>query len=227
MSQTIAITGISRGIGLELAKSYLQQGHTVHGTIRKSNEEVEGLQKEFPEQLHVHQMDVTNAAQVKELGNKIQDKVDIVINNAGALSGYQTKFEDLDPSELSSIFDINVNGPLRVTQALLPALKKSSQPKLVHVSSKVGSIADNSSGGAYAYRISKTALNMLSKNISLEFPEITNVVMHPGWVQTDMGGEAAPVTPAISAKGISTVISKLSNSDSGMFFDYEGKKIPW
>ncbi len=230
MTQSVAITGISRGIGLELAKTYLKQGFTVHGTIRKPNDEVTNLMSGFPDKLHVHQVDVTKPEEVKALGEDIQntnEAIDVVINNAGALSGYQTKLADLDPAELSSIFDINVNGPLRITQALLPALKKSSNPKLIHVSSKVGSIADNSSGGAYAYRISKTALNMLSKNISLEYPEITSAVMHPGWVQTEMGGEKAPVTPEMSAKGINKVISGLSSKDSGLFFDYEGKQIPW
>jgi len=227
MSKTVVITGISRGIGLELAKSYLKNGDTVHGTIRKPNPDVEGLQKKFLGKLQVHTLDVTNASQVKSLGAMFEGSVDLLINNAGALSGYQTKFSELEPDELSKIFDVNVNGPLRVTQALMPALQKASEPKLIHISSKVGSIADNAKGGAYAYRISKTALNMLSKNISLEFPQITNVVMHPGWAQTDMGGTDAPLTPENSAKGIAEVIAKLKKADTGGFFDYQGKEIPW
>ena len=135
MSKTVAITGISRGIGLELAKAYLEKGCTVHGTVRKANPAVEQLQKDFPDSLHLHHVDVTDDASVKKLGTDLGGAVDVVINNAGALSGYQTKFEELDPAELSQIFDINVNGPLRVTQALLPALKKAASPKLVHVSS--------------------------------------------------------------------------------------------
>jgi NAD(P)-dependent dehydrogenase (short-subunit alcohol dehydrogenase family) len=128
---------------------------------------------------------------------------------------------------MQETFDTNVLGPLRMSQALLPHLRRASQPKLVNITSLMGSIADNSSGGSLAYRTSKAALNMVTKNFAREENGITVLCLHPGWVQTDMGGDRAPLTTKASAEGILDVVLKSGSGDTGKFFNYSGKELPW
>src|SRR5262249_2933625 len=122
---------------------------------------------------------------------------------------------------------VNSVVPFEMTQALLPYLKKSKQPKVIHITSLMGSIEDNSSGGYYAYRASKAALNMINKSLTRDHSWLTSVVMHPGWVQTDMGGPQAPTSTRDSAQGIWQVINGLGSEKSGHFYDFKGKELPW
>ena len=114
-----------------------------------------------------------------------------------------------------------------VTQALLPCLERAAAPKVVNISSLMGSIEDNSSGGTYAYRMSKAALNMFTKTFAVDFPKIATLTMHPGWVKTDMGGANAPTEKTESVKGLLKVILASSLKNTGQFIDYEGDKLPW
>jgi NAD(P)-dependent dehydrogenase (short-subunit alcohol dehydrogenase family) len=229
--KTYVISGTSRGIGLELAHQALKAGDTVWALARhpEKSEKLEKLKKEFPETLKTASVDVISDSSVasfsKLLGNT---PVDILINNAGAyLDAPESRFETLDFEKIVESFEINTVGAMRMTKALLPHLKKSKKPKLIHITSLMGSIEDNTSGGAYSYRISKAALNMFSKNFSCDYPEISSAVVHPGWVKTDMGGSSAPTSIEESAKGIHQVISGLSLDKSGSFFDFEGELLPW
>jgi NAD(P)-dependent dehydrogenase (short-subunit alcohol dehydrogenase family) len=221
-TKTVFITGAGRGIGLELAKILVQQGHKVVASSRTLTPELKSLGCE------TFQLDVR--AEMNELRDRqaslFENGLDLLINNAGTLVPEGGLKEVTSKSMLES-FEINTLGPLKVTQALLPSLLRSSQPVVASITSKMGSISDNSSGGYYSYRISKAALNMFNKSFSLDFPQTISVVLHPGWVQTRMGGTQAPVSAVESASGLLKVIAGLSKKDSGRFFDFKGQEIPW
>jgi NAD(P)-dependent dehydrogenase (short-subunit alcohol dehydrogenase family) len=221
--RTVFITGSGRGIGLELARVFLKQGFEVIATSRTLTPELESLAGAT-----VFSLDVTgsmDALQAK--ASKLFPKaLDILINNAGQLVN-EPGFETLNPQVIEESFRVNTLGPVRVTQALMPWLKKSSRPVVASITSQMGSIADNSSGGYYAYRISKAALNMFNKSLSKDFPMMTCLVLHPGWVQTRMGGESAPVTVMDSASGLYRIISEATPNVSGKFLNFSGKELPW
>jgi NAD(P)-dependent dehydrogenase (short-subunit alcohol dehydrogenase family) len=147
--------------------------------------------------------------------------VDLLLNNAGVYH-QGTKAEDFLDS-----FHVNTVIPFLLTQALLTALKKSAHAKVASISSLMGSIEDNSSGGSYAYRSSKTALNMINKGLAVDNPWLTAVVLHPGWVETDMGGKGAPVKIPDSAQGLWKVIDALTKEQTGSFIDFRGRKLHW
>ena len=161
---------------------------------------------------------------MKELG---VTAVDILINNAGVYLDDDVAFESLDSKMILESFNTNSIGPIRVTQALLPLLKKARAPKVASVSSLMGSMADNKAGGAYAYRMSKAAVNMFTRSLAADEREMTVITLHPGWVKTDMGGDRAPLEPAKSAEGLWTVIESATPDDSGKFFNHAGRELPW
>ena len=227
------ITGASRGIGFELASQALAAGHRVTAIVR-SPHQAESLKRLGAEVLAG---DVTSKKDFEEAARKINAPIDVLINNAGIFLSDSRgeverddegeKFENLDTQHLAKTFDVNTLGPIRVTQALLPLLQKSKNPKVIQITSLMGSIADNTSGGCYGYRMSKAALNMFNKCLANDFPGLIAIVMHPGWVKTDMGGERAPTSPQESAQGIHRVIARLERKESGQFFDFEGDALPW
>ena len=219
----IVITGTSRGIGLELTRQALQRGDSVIAVARKpeSSKGLTELKSEFGEKLQLLAVDVTAEEAPHKIAEVVGKDLDVLINNAGVLlNGESSK-------DFMETFRVNSVAPFLLTKALLPALKNSSQPKVVQITSKMGSIDDNNSGGYYAYRASKTALNMINKCIAADNPWLTTIVVHPGWVKTDMGGQAAPTQPDRSAKGIWEVTLNLKPAQSGMFFEFTGKEIAW
>jgi len=234
MKNHYVITGAGRGIGLELTKQALEAGHKVSALVRSPDKSpgIAELGKKFAQgstkQLHVYPVDVLSdssvEAFVRDLGGEC---VDVLINNAGKYLDGSSGFEDLDLQKVTDTFATNTIGPMRVARALLPNLKKSKNPKVVNITSLMGSIGDNESGGSYAYRMSKTALNMFNKCFSIDFPEIVSVVVHPGWVKTKMGGEGAPTHTHESASGIHKIIDRVTKKDTGHFFDFEGDELPW
>lgn len=223
--QTVLITGANRGIGLALATHFHQQGYKVIGTARKPSKAVE-LNKIGVE---VVQLDITDSDSVTALKSKLKGRqIDILLNNAG-IGGHSTaKFEDLDIERLQTAFNVNSLGALRVIQALIPNLKMGPRKIVASVSSKMGSIKE-SSGGAIGYRASKTALNSFNKSLSVEFAKqgFVFVVLHPGWVRTDMTSSNATYSTSESAQGLFKVITGLSKADNGRFFDLHGKSIAW
>jgi NAD(P)-dependent dehydrogenase (short-subunit alcohol dehydrogenase family) len=219
----ILITGTSRGIGLELARQALQRGDFVIAVARKpeSSKGLTELKSKFTDKLQLVDVDVRSDDAHEKIAAVVGKELDVLINNAGVfLNG-----ESVD--DFMESFRVNSVAPFVLTKALLPALKNSSHPKVIQITSKMGSIDDNTSGGYYAYRASKAALNMINKSLALDNPWLTSIVIHPGWVKTDMGGQAAPTSPEDSAKGIWEVALSLKQNQSGQFFEFTGKKIAW
>jgi NAD(P)-dependent dehydrogenase (short-subunit alcohol dehydrogenase family) len=226
----IVITGANRGIGLELVRQYLSRGESVEATARSPRKasELQALQAQGGERLRIHPCEVTDPASVAHLAEALAPGgVDLLINNAG-VGGGRGPLEQLDLGQVVRIYEVNAVGPLRVTAALLPLLRKA-RGRVVHVTSRMGSIADNTSGDAYGYRMSKAALNMACKSMALDLAAdgIATLVVNPGWVQTDMGGPQAPTKVEESAANLIRLIDTLGPERSGRFFNHTGEEIPW
>ena len=223
MSHTYVITGANRGIGLEFCRQLSARGDHVIATTRTESEELGSLG------VQVEELDVADPQSIRALAERLDGKaVDVLLNNAG-IGGHGPSIGEIEPQALLDFFRVNSVGPLLVTQALLSQLERGARRLVVSVTSRMGSIADNTSGGAYGYRASKAALNMYNASMSVDLAErgIATVVVHPGWVQTDMGGNSAPLTTAESVAGLLRVLDRLGSSDSGRFLDHSGNEIPW
>jgi len=225
----ILITGASRGIGLEFARQYLDRGDTVLAAARDPQAEpLQALRRRHPDRLRCHVLDVTRDDQAQALAAAVSAPLDILINNA-AVMDEPADLQHLDLADLAQVFAVDALGPLRVTRALLGPLRRGHGKRVVHLSSGLGSISDNTSGGYYGYRMAKAALNMASRCLAHELrPQgILSTVLSPGWVQTDMGGQGAPLRVEESVAGLVRVIDKLTLADSGGFFHYDGSTFPW
>lgn len=224
------VTGANRGIGLEFVKQLAERGDAVEATARdlEAAGELAALAKKHG-QVRRHAVDVRDDASVLSMANAIGgDAVDVLVNNAGVM-GKMTSLENVDLADASATFDANALGPIRVTRALLPNLTKAARPRVAHITSGMGSIGDNTSGGAYAYRMSKAALNMANKSMSIDLSDrgIVSVVVNPGWVQTDMGGGGAPTPVSESVSRMIAIFDELSLTRTGSFIDYRGGTIEW
>lgn len=221
----VIVTGASRGIGLELARIALRHGHELLAVARQATTSpaLTQLHAEYGEHLRIADVDLRDPKAAETIGAAIKDWValDVLLNNAGILRESQSR-EDFAES-----FLVNAVAPFEVTRALLPRLKLSTNPRVVHTTSRMGSITDNTTGGHYTYRASKAALNMINRSLSCDHAWLSTIVVHPGWVQTQMGGTGAPVTPAESATGIWRLVQGLARDSSGRFFDYQGKELRW
>jgi NAD(P)-dependent dehydrogenase (short-subunit alcohol dehydrogenase family) len=230
----VVVTGTNRGIGLELVKLRLVRGDQVDAVTRKTEILYEdpswAEQAKPPPSLRIHRCDVSDDAGVRAFATELGDTpIDMVINNAGVSGGPHQSQRDLDFADALRTYDVDALGPLRISLALLPNLRRGEVKKLVHITSGLGSIADNRSGGFYAYRMAKAALNMMSKNLAVELrgEGIASYVINPGWVQTDMGGASAAVAVHDSVRGILRVIDAATLEESGEFLDWKGGRYPW
>jgi len=232
MKTVYFITGTSRGIGLEFTTQLLKKGDIVLAGARhpEDSPELMELKSRHTENLHLFKLDVTKENMISEIAKKIPvERIDVLINNAGILDRTNS-FGSLNFEKILQVLNTNTLGPLRMTQALLPYLSRSSKPRIVNVSSIMGSISDTYGGGSsYGYKISKAALNMVTRMLAgdLRGYGIIVVSVHPGWVRTDMGGPGAPVTPEESVRGLIRVIENLKIEDSGSFIEYTGNKLNW
>jgi NAD(P)-dependent dehydrogenase (short-subunit alcohol dehydrogenase family) len=226
---TVLITGAKRGIGLEFAKQYAEDGWKVLACCRDPVDAPDLLalaQKNV--NIQVVTLDVMNFKQVEQVADTFQHTpIDVLINNAGIYP--DSRFGDVDMDEWSTAFKINCMAPLKLAEAFQANLAKSQLKKLATLSSKMGSIDDNTSGGSYIYRSTKTAVNMVMKSLSIDLAPagISVVTLHPGWVLTDMGGPNALINVQTSVSGLRNVINKLSLVNTGKFIAYDGKEIPW
>ena len=217
---TVVITGCNRGIGLELARQMHARGDDVIGVCRTQNEELKSLGIRV-----IDGIDVADAGDVAKLAVELQDtSIDVLLNNAGILRG--DAFGELDYDDMLLQFKVNALGPLRVTEALRDNLSAGS--KVAIVTSRVGSIDDNSSGGNWGYRTSKTAVNMIGTNLMHELKPrgIAVALLHPGLVATEMT-RGHGISPQDSATGLIARIDELTLETSGGFWHAEGYRLPW
>jgi NAD(P)-dependent dehydrogenase (short-subunit alcohol dehydrogenase family) len=217
---SILITGASRGIGLELCRQFRDRGDDVVAVCRDPSPALEDLGVEI-----IEHIDVARDQDVEQLRYALEGrKIDVLINNAGILRGDDVDTVDYD--DMIEQFRVNTLGPLRVTRALLGNLEEGS--KVGIVSSRVGSVGDNSSGNNYGYRVSKAAVNMVGKNLSHDLKPrgIAVALLHPGFVATDMtGGRGVP--PEKAAAGLIQRIDELNLDTTGHFWHAEGEELPW
>ena len=219
---TVLITGANRGIGLELARQSISRGRKVIGTARKP-EEAEDLRKTGA---RVIALDVADEASVAAMAREVGDEaIDVLFNNAG-VSSKSPKLEACTKEELSRVLAINSIGPVLVTKALIGNVRKGERKLVVNITSVLGSIAKNE-GGSYGYRASKAALNMFTSCMAKEVSDVTFIAMHPGWVQTDMGGEKAPLKVEESVSSMLLALEKAGRGDSGKFWNFDGTPLPW
>ena len=228
---SILITGTNRGIGLEFVKHYLKNNEKVIATCRNRNSAKDLLELEnTTSNLSLLELDVSKPNSIDEFTSKIANQpIDTFINNAGVFGPRNIEFGNFNAKEWLDVFNINTIAPLLITQKILKNLRLGKNKKLAFISSKVGSIEDNTGGGMYIYRTSKTALNQVIKSLSIDFKDenFIAVALHPGWVQTDMGGPNALIDTKTSVKGMAEVIDSLVLKNSGKFYNYDGSSIPW
>ncbi len=223
---TLLITGANRGIGLELLRSFAADGWRIHACCRQPDK-AKAL-KAVDGDIRLHRVDVTDGLRVASLARDLADEsIDVLINNAG-IFGPRTGFGDTDYDDWLKVLAVNTLAPLRMVERFVEHVGRSERKLVVNVSSRMGSISQ-SSGGAYLYRSSKAALNAVTKGLSADLAArgITAVAVHPGWVQTDMGGAGADIPAETSAAGLRQVIDGLTPKDSGRFLNYNGEEIPW
>ncbi len=232
--QRILITGANRGIGFELTRQFLKDNSQIFATCRNPEraDVLNELARKHPDRVTVLQMDVNDEASIiaaaKAVTGKI-DSLDLLINNAG-IGGDEAGhiLGQLTAGEVSHVIETNAVAPLIVTQAFRDLLKRGNNPRVVMISSGMGSL-QRAGGSSYAYRMSKAAMNMAARVLAFDsaMNGITTVTMNPGWVQTDMGGPSASLKPEESGDALRALINRLSPADNGMFFQYDGSELPW
>lgn len=217
---TYLITGANRGIGFEMTRLLLERGDTVIAACRTASSKLLELGADVLE--HV---DVSNPDSIQEMASNLKGRtIDVLINNAGILSS--ESLSDLDLPRIQRQFEVNTLGPLLVSQALLPNLRAGS--KLIIITSRMGSVEDNTSGGMYGYRISKAGVNMVGKSLTedLRAQDIAVRILHPGMVATEMTGRNG-IPPAESASGLLARVDELTINTTGEFWHANGERLPW
>ena len=230
--KTLFLTGANRGIGLALVKEALNRDYRVFAGCRQPQNagDLQALAARYPARVVPIPIDVTDDASIQAAADAVAaqtNAVDLLINNAGVFPRGE-RLGNLDARTMLHAFHVNSVGPMIVAQKFLSLLRRGERAKILNISSQLGSIT-HPMGGYYSYNSSKAALNMLTRILASELrPEgILAVVVHPGWVQTDMGGRGAPLKPAESARGILNLAERLKMADTGGFFTWDGRKHPW
>lgn len=230
---TLLITGANRGIGLGFVRQYIEAGWRVFACCRSPGkaEALNQLMLQYSDLLSTHVLDVADFNQIESLAAELTgQKIDVLLNNAGTYPDTGSSgFGATDYEAWQYAFRVNSMASLKMAEAFTNQVVHSQQKKIVSITSKMGSITDNTSGDSYLYRSSKAALNMVVKSLSIDLAPrgITTVALHPGWVQTAMGGANALITVQQSVTGMRRVIEQLSPDYSGKFYAYDGKEIPW
>ena len=234
--QRIFITGANRGLGLEIVRQYLQNDDTqIFATCRQpeSATELNSLTEDYPERLAILGVQLTDPPSIASSVRQVSEQVtglDIFINNAGMNPGRDLQsLNTITPQTMLEVFEVNSVAPLMLVNAYVELLKAGTNPRIINVSSQVGSMEWKVSGGSYAYAASKAVLNMITRCLAadLKHDGITTVCVHPGWVQTDMGGNNAPLTAEEAVFSLLRVIDNLTIKDNGTFLKWTGAPHPW
>jgi len=225
----VFITGANRGIGLEFTRQYARDGWNVIACCRDLAQatDLQQLAQAYPN-IKTYALDVADFDAIEALAAALKDvKIDVLINNAGVYP--HSDLQAADAGDWLHAFKVNSMAPFKMATAFMPNIAASQLRKLVTLSSKMGSLDDNTSGGSYIYRSSKTAANMVMKSLSIDLQPygISVAVLHPGWVQTEMGGPGALIDAQTSVSGLRQVIANLNLANSGQFIAYDGKVISW
>ena len=231
MTETILITGSNRGIGLELVHQYAAQGWQALACCRRPDQAttLNRLGEQFPN-IAIYTLDVAQQDQVQQLAAELHDHpIDILFNNAGIYGPDDTVFGNTDEARWLECLHTNVIAPMQMMEAFLTHVAASEHKLIAAMSSKMGSMADNGSGGSYIYRSSKAALNAVMKSAAIDLAPrgVKVAILHPGWVQTDMGGPDAEITVAESVGRLREILGSVTPENSGTFFDIDGSTIPW
>ena len=229
---TVLITGASRGIGLEFVRQYLADDWRVLACCRNpaAADKLTDLAASSGGKVTVHALDVDDVASSAALKAELAGiPIDVLINNAGITGHRDNGIGTMDYAAWEAAMRTNVMGPMKVTEALIDNLLAGGQKKLITISSRMGSVTENGAANAITYRSSKTAVNMVMSCLAngLADKGVTAVCFHPGWVQTDMGGPNAAVTPPDSVAGMRKVIASLTTADNGTFRNFDGGSIAW
>jgi NAD(P)-dependent dehydrogenase (short-subunit alcohol dehydrogenase family) len=231
--ETTLITGANRGIGLEFSRQLAEDGWCVLACSRdlEKSDALNKLAAEYPERITLYALDVTDHRQIEKLSQILANKpIDLLINNAGVFPDINDRsFGQTDYDSWAHAFLVNTMAPLKMAEEFIAQITQSSRKTIVTITSKMGSVADNGRGGSYIYRSSKSAVNMVIKSIAidLESNDIISVLLHPGWVRTDMGGPSGLISVEQSVSGMLSVIREVTSADSGKFIAYDGQIIPW
>ncbi|BBL35313.1 hypothetical protein Nstercoris_01576 [Nitrosomonas stercoris] len=230
---TVLITGANRGIGLEFATQYAADGWRVLACCRQPQQAtaLNQLAKQYQDHVFIYQLDVKQLTAVDQLSQQLHDQtIDILINNAGTYPPAQNgEFGHINYNDWIETFKVNTFAPLKMAEALNEQVARSQHKKIATITSKMGSIDDNQRGGSYIYRTSKTAANMVAKSLAIDLQprSIISVLLHPGWVQTDMGGQGALISAKQSVAGMKSILDNITLADTGKFLAYDGQHIAW
>ncbi|MDB5408973.1 MAG: Short-chain dehydrogenase/reductase [Rhodospirillales bacterium] len=231
---SVLLTGASRGLGLEFARQYAADGWHVIGTCRDpaGATELQAICRQAAGRndgkIEIHALDAGDFAAVAALAERLSGvALDVVIANAGIWGPRSMSAEQIDAPGWAETFRINTMAPLALAGAFRPHLERGTQRKALALSSALASIGGNSSGGLYAYRSSKAALNAAWRSFAVDHPQLIAAVLQPGWVRTDMGGPGAPLAPAQSIAGLRRVIAGLTPANSGGFYSHDGSTHEW
>ncbi len=232
MQKTVLITGANRGLGLEFSRQYAESGWRVIAACRKPAQahELIALAELYPD-VQIEALEVADFAQIDALSARLaEDTIDVLLNNAGVYGdSAQHGFGNLDYQAWAQTLAVNTLAPVKMAEAFLPQLERSQKKLLVAVSSLMGSMADNTSGGSLLYRSSKAGLNAAMKSLALDLraKSIGVLILHPGWVRTDMGGVKAPLAVEESISGMLQQIKQFTLEQTGSFIRYDGSIAPW
>ena len=238
---TILITGSNRGLGLALVRLYGALGWIVHATCRNpaQSEDLREIAETHGDTVFVHPLDVTDHGAIDRLAEQLEGMpIDVLVSNAAIMDpDYATvppaspvqSFGMIDYASWTKVLRVNLFGPTKLAEAMVENVARSDMKIMLFISSNVGSIGLNDWGRLYAYRTSKTALNMVVKGLSVDLRSrgIVAVAVYPGWVRTEMGGPEGKISAADSAECCRRIIAGLSPDDGGKFFSYTGDPMPW
>lgn len=230
--KTLLVTGANRGLGLEFCRQYAAAGCNVIAACRRPEqaEQLQALAGQYAS-IELQALDVADFSQIEALAATLAERrIDVLLNNAGVYGDQSGRgFGKLDYQAWADTLAINVMAPVKLAECFLPHLQRSDKPLIASLSSLMGSMADNSSGGSILYRSSKAGLNAAMKSLAIDLRprNIGVLILHPGWVRTDMGGPNGLIDVEESVSGMRRLIDRFDLADSGSFVKYDGSPLPW